>query len=71
MGVECLCFTYFMGLVALFYGIYVLVVGQVYLTSWSKELVRGEKAKLAGFILILSSIIYYAITLWAWSFYDR
>jgi hypothetical protein len=71
MGVECICFSYIVGVLPLAFGIYVLNVGKVYLTSWSEEPLRGNRARLVGFSLIMASVLYYGVILWAWSCYDR
>jgi hypothetical protein len=71
MGLECLLFSYFVGLVPLAYGLYVLIVGKVYVSSLSKEPIRGDKARSLGCLTMLVGIAYYVVISWAWSFYDR
>jgi hypothetical protein len=71
MGGECLLFSYLIGLGPLAYGLYIAIVGKVYLSSLHKEPIRGDKARLIGFLTMLVGIGYYAAITWAWSFYDR
>ena len=71
MGLECLLFTYAVGLVPLGYGLYVIVVGRIFLSSISKEPVRGRNARLLGCLTMLIGVAYYVMITWAWSFYDR
>jgi hypothetical protein len=71
MGLELLLFSYGVGLVPVLFGIYSVIVGRVYLTSLSKEPVRGMKARVLGLFTLVMAYAYYATTTWAWSFYDR
>lgn len=71
MGVECLLFTYGLGLFALGYGLYVAVVGRVRLTSLSRKPLEGAKAHLLGLICFFAAIVYLVVITWAWSHYDR
>src|SRR5438552_3492726 len=34
MGLECLCCSFAVGIVPFFYGLYIVVVGKVFLTFW-------------------------------------
>jgi hypothetical protein len=71
MGVELLLFSYAVGLVPVFYGIYIAIAGRAYLASWSREPVRGIRARLLGLFSLIAACAYYAVISWAWSFYDR
>ena len=71
MGVECLLFSYLAGLAPLAYGLYIAIVGKVYLSSRHKEPIRGDKARLLGLLTVLVGIGFYAVITWAWSYYDR
>ncbi len=50
MGAELLLFSYVLGLVPISYGLHTVIAGRVYLTSLSKEPVRGTRARLLGFV---------------------
>ena len=68
MGLEeCLCFTLIAGLFPLFFGLYILMVGKVYLTSFSKRPITGGNARHLGLLCILFTFFYYVVFFWAWS----
>jgi hypothetical protein len=71
MDAELLLFSYVLGLVPIFYGLYIVIAGRVYLTSLSKEPVRGTRARLLGFVSLVMAWAYYTTITWAWSVYDR
>jgi hypothetical protein len=71
MGAECILFSFTPGLFALGAGLYFVVVGRVYLTSWSRKPFLGVKARILGLVCILVAIMYFAVVIWAWSKYDR
>jgi hypothetical protein len=53
MGVELLLFSYVMGLVPILYSFDVIIAGRVYLTSLSKEPIRGMRARLLGLLSLV------------------
>jgi hypothetical protein len=65
------CFSFFVGFLPLGYGFHVFKVEEIFLTPWSKEPLRDGRAVLAGVLLIVVGVLYYAIIIWAWSHYDR
>jgi hypothetical protein len=71
MVTEFILFTYALGLLALGYGLYIAVVGRVYLTSWSRQPILGAKARVLGLARVLLALVYFAVVTWAWSKYDR
>ncbi len=71
MGGECIVISYAIGLAPLAFGLYVIIVGRVYLTSMSKEPVTGIKACVLGCFCVVVAMVYYSAITWAWSFYDR
>jgi hypothetical protein len=71
MGGEFFILTYAVGLLPLAFGLYVTIVGSVYLNSFSKQPIKGSTARLLGCLCMLVGVAYYITITWAWSFYDR
>ena len=71
MGGELILFSFAVGLVPIFFGLWIMATGQVYLTASSKEPIRGTTARLLGVATLVAGCVYDAIVLWAWSIYDR
>jgi hypothetical protein len=59
--------TYLLGLVPIGYGIYVLIVGKAYLSSSSREPLKGDFARAMGLLCIVAGIVYFVIITWGWS----
>jgi hypothetical protein len=70
MGVECICFSFVVGILPFLYGLYAIIGGKIFLTSWSRDPIRGSNARMLGLGSVLFSVGYYAVIIWAWSKYD-
>ena len=71
MGIEFILFTYFVGLFLLLYGVYVLIVGRLYMTIRSREPIKGFEARVWGLNCVLWSFIWFWAITWAWAKYSR
>lgn len=63
--------AYALGLFALVYGLSVVAAGQVYLSLFSRQPIRGPAARALGWVCVGAAIAYFAVITWAWSIYDR
>jgi len=71
MGLELIFFTYAVGLVPLVYGLYVVIVGRVYVTSLSQKPLSGTMARLLGLVCVIVAIGWFVAISWAWGKYGR
>ena len=71
MGLECLLFTYAVGLFLPVYGLYIVVVGRVYLSPRSDGPLRGTTARVWGLLCVMLAVAWFLALTWAWGKYGR